>query len=388
MNSIRISSLSKIFLTIYFLSSCQEKNIENNKLVLDKKDSISCCENISSRSNAIAKSVDTVCSKNSSINFPALIENKETPMIKIPEGTFMMGASDNHWALEREYPKHKVKVNSFLMDIHEVTNAQFSVFIKNTGYKTIAEKPIDWEIMKLQVPPGTPKPNNESLNPGSMVFKAPESVYNLVDFSQWWKWTNGADWKHPDGPESDINGKEDEPVVHIAFQDAQAYAKWANKRLPTEAEWEWAARGGLNNMPYPWGKEHIESGKPKCNFWTGIFPTNNTKADGFSGAAPVMSYPPNGYGLYDMAGNVWEICSDWYDENYYDSLKRNKISLNPKGPITWNYPRETFDPKKVVRGGSFLCNDSYCASYRVSARMPNSQDTGMNHTGFRCVRDI
>lgn len=373
-------------LIISLLVSCESKS--PGKEIVKDKENTSCCENISSRSKIISNSTDTVSSNNSTLNFSISNEDKETKMIEIPEGIFMMGASDNQWSLKREYPKHKVKVNGFFMDIHEVTNAQFTAFVNATGYKTIAEKPIDWEIMKLQVPPGTPKPNDEILKPGSMVFNPPESVSNLIDFSQWWKWTKGADWKHPNGPESNISGKENFPVVHIAYLDAQAYAKWANKRLPTEAEWEWAARGGLQNKIYPWGNEHVESGKPKCNFWTGVFPTDNTLADGFAGAAPVMSYPPNGYGLYDMAGNVWEICSDWFDENYYDSLKSNKISNNPTGPVTWNYPREAFDPKRVVRGGSYLCNDSYCASYRVSARMPNSQDTGMNHTGFRCVRDI
>ena len=158
--------------------------------------------------------------------------------------------------------------------------------------------------------------------------------------------------------------------------------------MPTEAEWEWAARGGLKDQVYPWGNLSVEEGTPKCNYWTGIFPTQNTKEDGFSGVAPVMQYEANGYGLYDMAGNVWEICEDWYDENYYSSLIITEIQDNPKGPKTWNYPLEPMDPKRVIRGGSFLCNDSYCSSYRVSARMPNSQDTGMSHTGFRCVKDI
>ncbi len=368
------------------LVSCKSK-IESKEIVKDKENT-SCCENIGSRSKLITKSIDSGSLENPTLSISITNEIAESKMIEIPEGIFMMGASDNQWALKREFPKHKVKVNGFLMDIHEVTNAQFTAFVNATGYKTIAEKPIDWEIMKLQVPPGTPKPNDEILEAGSMVFSPPSSVYNLIDFSQWWKWTKGANWKHPNGPESNIIGKENFPVVHIAFQDAQSYAKWVNKRLPSEAEWEWAARGGLKDQTYPWGNEHVEIGEPKCNFWTGDFPTNNTKADGFIGAAPVMNYPPNGYGLYDMAGNVWEICSDWFDENYYDSLKTNETSLNPNGPVTWNYPREPFDPKRVVRGGSYLCNDSYCASYRVSARMPNSQDTGMNHTGFRCVRDI
>ena len=274
------------------------------------------------------------------------------------------------------------------MDIHEVTNAQFAAFINSTGYKTISEKPIDWEKMKLQLPPNTPKPSNEILEAGSMVFKAPEEIYNLVDFSQWWKWVKGANWKHPNGPDSDIIGLENHPVVHIAYQDALEYAKWKGKRLPTEAEWEWAARGGLKNQIYPWGSTAIEAENPKCNYWSGSFPTNNNKKDGYELTAPVMQFSPNGYGLFDMAGNVWEICNDWYDENYYSSFKKGETANNPQGPKTWNYPREPYDPKRVIRGGSYLCNDSYCSSYRVSARMPYSQETGMSHTGFRCVKDL
>ena len=274
------------------------------------------------------------------------------------------------------------------MDIHEVTNAQFAAFVNSTGYKTISEKPIDWEKMKLQLPPNTPKPSDEILEAGSMVFKAPEDIYNLLDFSQWWKWVKGANWKHPNGPDSDIIGLENHPVVHIAYQDALGYAKWKGKRLPTEAEWEWAARGGLKNQIYPWGSNPVEAENPKCNYWSGTFPTNNNKKDGYELTAPVMQFSPNGYGLFDMAGNVWEICNDWYDENYYSSFKKGETADNPQGPKTWNYPREPYDPKRVIRGGSYLCNDSYCSSYRVSARMPNSQETGMSHTGFRCVKDL
>ena len=216
----------------------------------------------------------------------------------------------------------------------------------------------------------------------------PNEVTSLIDFSQWWKWIKGANWKQPKGPNSTIIGLENHPVVHISFQDANEYAKWYGKRLPTEAEWEWAARGGLNNNIYPWGNENVNEGEAKCNFWSGNFPLENNEKDGYILSAPVMTYPANNYGLYDMAVNVWEICSDWYDANYYNYLIENELTLDPKGPKTWNYPREPNDPKKVVRGGSFLCNDSYCSSYRVSARMPYSKDTGMSHTGFRCVKDL
>ena len=309
-------------------------------------------------------------------------------MTYIPEGIYAMGSSNPDMALKRELPQHQVKVNAFYMDIHEVTNAQFLAFVMATNYKTIAEREIDWNILKKQLPENTPKPNSDILQPGSMVFVASNDIYNLIDISQWWRWTKGANWKHPYGPGSSIKTKAQEPVVHICYHDALAYAKWCGKRLPTEAEWEWAARGGLKNKIYPWGNLSVEKGTPKCNYWTGVFPTQNTKEDGFAGVAPVMQYEANGYGLYDMAGNVWEICEDWYDGNYYSSLNIAETQDNPKGPKTWNYPLEPLDPKRVIRGGSFLCNDSYCSSYRVSARMPNSQDTGMSHTGFRCVKDI
>lgn len=308
-------------------------------------------------------------------------------MVLIPGGTFQMGASDSEWALPREFPQHPVRVDAFYMDVHEVTNAQFRAFVEATGYVTIAERPIDWEELKKQVPPGTPKPPEEALQPGSMVFVQPKQVQNLMDYSQWWKWVTGADWKHPLGPGSSIAGKDNHPVVHIAYYDALEYAKWAGKRLPTEAEWEWAARGGLDNAIYPWGMEYVEDGSPKCNYWTGTFPTSNDEKDGFYYSAPVKSFPPNGYGLYDMAGNVWEICSDWFDEAYYRSFDPRKVADNPQGPAKSNYSQDQYDPRRVVRGGSFLCNDNYCSSYRVSARMPTSQDTGMIHTGFRCVRD-
>lgn len=309
-------------------------------------------------------------------------------MVLIPEGTYMMGASDDKWRLPRELPQHKVRVKSFYMDPHEVTNAQFEKFIEATGYITIAEKPIDWEDLKNQVPPGTPKPADEDLEPGSMVFVAPPSVQNLSDYSQWWRFVKGAGWRHPNGPQSSITGKDNYPVVQVAYYDALAYAKWAGKRLPTEAEWEWAARGGLDNKIYPWGDTDIESSPARANYWTGTFPTENTESDGFYYAAPVESFQPNGFGIYDMAGNVWEFCTDWYDPDYYATFDANEITNNPKGPAKSHDPMDPYDPKRVVRGGSFLCNDSYCSSYRVSARMPTAQDTGMNHTGFRCVKDL
>ena len=396
-----INHLKKIFcleinVIIYFvfsvtlMISCTQAKIEdsNKKSVTIKETNKICCENISNRMNIITSQIKKEVLFTDSLKIQNHSTGNLDSMVIIKAGVFLMGASSKNEALPREFPAHKVKVKSFLMDIHEVTNSQFNEFVESTGYLTTAEKKINWEVLKTQLPPNTPKPNDEILEAGSLVFHKPNKIDNLFDFSQWWRWVKGANWKQPNGPGSTIIGIENHPVVHVSYEDALEYAKWCNKRLPTEAEWEWAARGGLDNNIYPWGNENVNKGDAKCNFWSGTFPLENTKIDGYVLTSPVMKYPPNKYGLYDMAGNVWEICSDWYDVNYYNFLSKNEISLNPQGPTTWNYPKEPFDPKKVMRGGSFLCNDSYCSSYRVSARMPYSKDTGMSHTGFRCVKDI
>ena len=303
-------------------------------------------------------------------------------MIFISGGEYMMGAADNEGRPD-EYPQHKVKVDGFWMDETEVTNAQFKKFITATHYITTAEKKPDWEEMKKQLPPGTAKPADSLLMAASLVFIAPAHPVSLTDPSQWWTWKSGASWKHPQGPGSSIEGKDNYPVVHISWFDAMVYCKWAGKRLPTEAEWEYAARGGKQNEKYPWGNEDIETGKPKANTWQGNFPDQNLNKDKFERSAPVGSFAPNGYGLYDMAGNVWEWCSDWYDADYY-RLVKTQLSADPAGPLKSNDPMEAAVPKKVVRGGSFLCNASYCEGYRVSSRMKTSPDTGLEHTGFRC----
>lgn len=306
-------------------------------------------------------------------------------MVYIPGGVFEMGG-DNEQASPDEYPKHKVALSPFYIDATEVTNAQFKKFVEATGYVTTAEKKPDWDELKKTVPPGTPKPADSVLVAASLVFRQSNGPVNLNDYSQWWSWVPGACWKHPEGPHSNIEGKDNYPVVQVSWEDALAYCQWAGKRLPTEAEWEFAARGGLINNIYPWGNEPVNTGKPKCNSWEGKFPYLNEGKDGYLKAAPVKSYAPNGYGIYDMAGNVWEWCSDWYDYNYYKSLE-GKQALNPKGPVKSYDPQDPYTSKKCLRGGSFICNDGYCSGYRVARRMKSSPDTGLEHTGFRCVKD-
>jgi len=303
-------------------------------------------------------------------------------MVLIPEGNFEMGGN-NEQADADEFPKHSVKVKSFWMDAHEVTNRQFMEFVQQTDYITVAERPIDWEELKKQVEPGTPKPSDEILQPGSMVFQPTNGPVPMNNPGQWWHWIYGANWKNPDGPNSNIDSKLDHPVVHVSYEDANAYAKWVGKRLPTEAEWEWAARGGLEDPVYPWGNEPAKKASSKANFWQGMFPYEDRGEDGFRGTSPVMSFAANGYGLYDMAGNVWEWCEDWYHFEGYKMKEKG----GSRGPSESLDPQEPRIPKRVVRGGSFLCNDSYCSGYRVSRRMKSSEDSGLNHTGFRCVKD-
>jgi sulfatase modifying factor 1 len=312
-------------------------------------------------------------------------DTSNSGMVKIPSGAFMMGA-DNEQASEDEYPKHKVMIDAFWMDQHEVTNDQFAKFVESTGYLTTAERKPDWEELKKQLPPGTPKPDESLLVAASLVFTPPGQQVDLNDYSQWWTWVPGASWKHPEGPGSDIKGKGNFPVVHVSWDDAMAYCKWVGKRLPTEAEWEYASRGGLINNIYPWGNEHVNIGKPKANTWEGTFPNINTELDKFIAIAPVKSFNPNGYKLYDMAGNVWEWCSDWYRNDYYKTVNNPSGINNPKGPVDSFDPDEPYTPKKVSRGGSFMCNESYCSGYRSARRMKSSPDSGMSNLGFRCVK--
>lgn len=304
-------------------------------------------------------------------------------MVLIRGGEFVMGSNAED-ARPDEKPAHKVKVSSFYMDATEVTNAEFRAFVNATGYVTTAEKTPSKEDIMAQLPPGSPPPPDELFTPGSLVFVTPE---NPAEY--WWKWTPGANWKHPHGPNSSIDGKDDYPVVQVSWLDAEAYARWAGKRLPTEAEWEFAARGGLKGKIYAWGDKDPYEGTAQANIWQGPFPRQDTGADGFKGAGPVKRFKPNGYGLFDMTGNVWEWVADWYRHDAYAQLTASKGPVSdPQGPIDSFDPEEPYSKKRVQRGGSFLCDRSFCRSYRVSARMKSSPDTGLEHTGFRCVKPL
>lgn len=311
-------------------------------------------------------------------------------MVWIPGGEFDIGSVDP-LARPDERPIHRVRVRGFWIDATEVTNAQFQSFVDATGYLTVAERPDDWEELQKHLPPGTPEPSDDAFLPGSLVFTPPDHPVPLHDATRWWSWMPGASWRHPEGPGSDIAGRDDHPVVHIALEDALAYCAWAGKRLPTEAEWERAARGGLESNVNVWGNESVDP--TRCNIWTGRFPDLNTAEDGFRATAPVRSYPPNAFGLYDMAGNVWEWCSDLYRADTYaaraSETGTDGVAVNPGGPARSFDARNPYEPEMhVMRGGSFLCNDTYCASYRPSARMASSPDTGMSHVGFRCVKSV
>ena len=306
---------------------------------------------------------------------PSLPKKPPTGMVLIPGGTFTMGSADPQFHDTR--PVHKVTVDPFWMDETEVTNAQFLEFVKATGYRTVAEfKPDPSEA------PGVPP---EKLVAGSIVFTQTLKDVPLFvegDFFEWQRWVPGANWNHPEGPGSDVADRMDHPVVHVAWPDAAAYARWAGKRLPTEAEWEYAARGGLAEQPFAWGRELQPESKWMTNIWQGRFPRENLAEDGFAGTAPVRSFPPNGHGLYDMAGNVWEWCADWYRADYY-AISPEK---NPPGPRFGMDPREPGVAKRVQRGGSFLCSDIYCVRYRMGSRGSGEVNSAAAHIGFRCVR--
>jgi len=319
---------------------------------------------------------------------PAWKAPKPVPegMVWIPGGEFRMGTDDLE-ADPSERPSHWVWVDGFWMDRMEVTNAQFRQFVEATHYVTTAERPVDWQQLQTQLPPGTPKPDDAQLVPGSLVFAAPAGRVPLDDFTSWWRWVPGANWRHPEGPGSSLEGRDDHPVVHVSWDDALAYAAWSGKRLPTEAEWEFAARGGREPQNHAPSDESHPDGQPSANTWQGSFPNQNTAEDGYLRTAPVGSFPPNAYGLCDMIGNVWEWCSDWYRPDTYALRARagTRPILNPPGPGRSFDPAEPYQPKRVIRGGSFLCSPNYCSNARPSSRRGTAIDSGMSHLGFRCV---
>lgn len=291
-------------------------------------------------------------------------------MTWIPPGRFAMGSAQGQ---EDARPVHTVELSGFWMDTTPVTNAEFARFVAATHYITVAER----------TPSATELPNvpTDKRIAGALVFHSPSTAVPLNDVSRWWQYVPGACWSHPEGPGSDLQGRADHPVVQVCYDDAVAYARWAGKRLPTEAEWEYAARGGLSQMPYVWGKEQRPGGKYMANTWQGHFPNVNSKADGYARTSPVRAFPANGFGLYDMAGNVWEWCSDWYRPDYYANSPR----IDPQGPSDSFDPDEPDQPKRVQRGGSFLCSDQYCSGYRPDRRGRGAVDTGADNIGFRCV---
>ena len=347
------------------------------------------CESLEASANSFTalSSIQPPTFENTISNLNSAPAPAPAGMVWIPGGEFSMGANDppdmdevGMKATEDARPIHRVYVDGFFMDRTDVTNEQFAEFVKATGYVTVAER-----TPKAEDFPGAPP---ENLVAGSVVFSPPDHPVPLNNHFQWWSYVPGANWKHPLGPGSDLKGKENYPVVHIAYEDAEAYAKWAGKRLPTEAEWEFAARGGRTGEPFVWGDEFCVGGKHMANTHQGSFPEKDTGEDGFIGISPVARYAPNGYGLYDMAGNVWQWTSDWYRPDYYAQLvTMGGVTRNPRGPQSSFDPAEPNQPKRAQRGGSFLCTDQYCSRYIVGTRGKGEVSSGTNHLGFRCVKD-
>ena len=318
-------------------------------------------------------------------------------MVWIPAGEFLMG-SEHQLARPNERPAHRVRLTGFWMDRTHVTNAQFAEFVRATRYVTTAERKPDWETIRVQVAEGTQRPPDSEMIAGGMVFVGTDSEVPLDDWSQWWRYVPGADWRHPQGPQSNLDGKEDHPVVQVSYEDARAYARWAGKRLPTEAEWEYAARGGREQATYAWGDEFTVNGQVMANTWdtnARPFPVVSAKAGGAAGTSRVRTFPANGYGLYDMTGNAWQWVADWYRIDAFQQAVAQPgatgVLVDPAGPADSYDTEDRFAPerapKRVTRGGSFLCNVDYCLSYRPSARRGNDPYNPMSHIGFRLVMD-
>lgn len=356
---------SVLCLSLFFFS-CGSGDADSELAAANTKQKETCalCKSPSSRAALIKASFKQTGSATDKAG-------DKSDMILIKGGTFKMGSED----YSDSKPLHSVAVSNFYMDTHEVTNAQFAQFVKATGYITVAEQalnPADY--------PGVPA---DKLVPGSAVFTSPSHAVSLDNAMQWWSYVGGASWKHPQGPNSSIAGKDNEPVVQVSYTDAVAYAKWAGKRLPTEAEWEYAARAGQQFSDYYWGKDKQPNGKWAANIFQGSFPWKNTDGDGYIGVAPVKSFPPNAFGLYDMEGNVWEWCADFYRPDYY----AKSPSANPSGPNDSYDPDEPNVEKHVQRGGSFLCSDDYCIRYKAGSRGKGETNSAGNNLGFRCVTD-
>jgi formylglycine-generating enzyme len=317
-----------------------------------------------------------------SVDSPSLVAPKGAPfknMVWVPGGTFLMGSNDFY---PEEAPAHHVTVNGFWLDEHTVTVAEFRRFIRATGYTTVAERPLD--------PEDYPDADPELLVPGSLVFRRAYRPVSLDDYRNWWSYIPGADWLHPEGPQSNTGGRERHPVVHVAWEDVEAYARWSGKQIPTEAEWEFAAQGGLGGAVFTWGDEFAPKGKMMANTWQGQFPWQNLRLDGFDGTSPVCSFPPNGYGLFDMAGNVWEWTGDFYTPRHPSEalhaccVPENPRVASPEHSYAVGQPSSHI-PRRVIKGGSHLCAPNYCLRYRPAARQPQMLDTSMAHLGFRCI---
>jgi formylglycine-generating enzyme len=365
-------SMRRVLLFLLLICGiAQNRSSEAQTAASQGSDRIQCDTGMSRHSLRAAALIDTgdaaPTKSGGSLNAPA-------GMVWIPGGRFWMGTDH----MEDAQPVHQVDVKGFWIDQTDVTNEEFARFVKATGYVTIAERPLN----PKEFPDLTP----EDLAPGSVVFTPPAGPVSLDNPLAWWRFVRGANWRHPNGPHSDLRGKEKYPVVQVAWPDSVAYAKWAGKRLPTEAEWEFAARGGRDRQNYPWGNELNPKGKWMANTFQGHFPDKNTSADGYAGIAPVASFPANDFGLYDMSGNVWQWVSDWYRPDYYAQLGGDKVAANPQGPSDSFDPAEPGVNKRVQKGGSYLCTDQYCGRYIPGARGKGDPDTGTNHLGFRCVR--
>lgn len=355
--------LSYLLSCVVVIASCQQASVTKQKI--SNKDSLTACHIGSTISSRFGnQSIDT-------IQYMQGIDGVR--MVLIKGGSFKMGSN----SYEDAQPIHEVELNSFYMDEHEVTNRQFAAFVNETGYVTVAERPLD--------PNEFPGVDPQMLVPGSAVFIGSAVTSNLDNHLQWWDYKPGASWRHPEGRNSSIEGREGHPVTQVAWEDAAAYARWAGKRLPTEAEWEYAAKANIHqDEEYYWGNEKLENDKWLANIYQGKFPSFNSKEDGFESTSPVKSFPANAFGLYDMEGNVWEWCADYYRPDYYGKSSSN----NPKGPNDSYDPQEPGLVKRAQRGGSFLCNDEYCQRYKAGARGKGEVNSPTNNVGFRCVKDV